>query len=358
MAKISVIVPVFNAQKYLADCLDSLLCQTFKDIEIICVNDGSKDDSLRILKEYAARDGRIRVFSQRNRRQGAARNLGMQKSSGNYIFFVDADDWLDENALELLWKKARESDADIVLTGTRLYDENKNSLNRDWCNYEKEKDLTDGIPPRDFFRMMAPCCSRFHKAEFIKNNHIRFIEHCFYEDNSWGGVTSLLAEKIGFIPNVYCYRQHSGSTTGIKDHKVFDWVKDFKYFCRQVKKRKISSSALKMAYFWYLRNFLYYMEQLSEKNKKIFYAKITGVLKYFDLSETDFQGGLENGEGLLRFWNWLKQKDFYRRRKLSFYLFGILFYQIRTWPDNSKTEHLLLGFIPLYEYKRRQKKRR
>lgn len=113
-----------------------------------------------------------------------------------------------------------------------------------------------------------------------------------------------------------------------------------------------------MAYFWYLRNFLYYMEQLSEKNKKIFYAKITGVLKYFDLSETDFQGGLENGEWLLRFWNWLKQKDFYRRRKLSFYLFGILFYQIRTWPDNGKTEHLLLGFIPLYEYKRRQKKRR
>ena len=111
----------------------------------------------------------------------------MQKSSGNYIFFVDADDWLDENALELLWKKARESDADIVLTGTRLYDENKNSLNRDWCNYEKERDLTNGISPRDFFRMMAPCCSRFHKAEFIKNNHIRFVERCFYEDNSWGG---------------------------------------------------------------------------------------------------------------------------------------------------------------------------
>lgn len=187
MVEISVIVPVFNARKYLADCLDSLLGQTFKDTEIICVDDGSTDGSAAVLKEYAGHDGRIRVFSQSNRRQGAARNLGLQKAVGRYVFFVDADDWLDENALELLWRKARETDADIVLTGTRLYDENKNSLNRDWCNYEGEKDLANGIPPRDFFRMMAPCCSRLHKADFLKNNHIRFVERCFYEDNSWGG---------------------------------------------------------------------------------------------------------------------------------------------------------------------------
>ncbi len=97
------------------------------------------------------------------------------------------------------------------------------------------------------------------------------------------------------------------------------------------------------------------MGLLSDKNKKILYTKITEILKYLKISDSDFSSVTENKDELYKFWKWLKQKDFYRRKKLSFHLFGLLLYQIRTMPDNSKTEHLLFGLIPIYEYKCRQK---
>ena len=92
MAKISVIVPIYNDDRYLHECLDSIINQTFEDIEIICVNDGSTDESLNILKQYESRDFRVKVISQENKGVGAARNAGIKISSGEYIYFIDADE--------------------------------------------------------------------------------------------------------------------------------------------------------------------------------------------------------------------------------------------------------------------------
>ncbi len=359
MPEISVIVPVYNTAGYLPQCLDSILGQTFQDLEVICVDAGSTDDSAQVLGRYAAADCRVKVFSQSNAKQGAARNRGLAQASGRYIMFVDSDDWLDDDALQLLYDKAVADDADIVLTGTRLYDRDGKAMQRDYCNYEGWNGWRDGIPEKYFCAAMAPVCCRLHKSRFIRDNRLKFIEKSFYEDNSWGCLVGLAARRVSFVRNVYCYRQHPASTTGIKDAKVFDWVKDLAYFNRFVRRHKISSPLTKSVYFWYLRNFRYYFGLLDHATQKMFYRRIVARLSELKLRKEDFAGGetVTPGEqkDLYRFWCYLKQKDFHRRRTVSIYCCGILLYRIYTMPDNSKSEHFLFGLIPFLTFRAKTK---
>ena len=114
MTKISIIVPVYNVEKYLKECLDSLINQTLEDIEIICINDGSTDNSLAILEEYQKKDSRIKVFSQKNQGVSAARNLGIEKATGEYLTFLDSDDRLELNTCEILYKETIAKNSDFL----------------------------------------------------------------------------------------------------------------------------------------------------------------------------------------------------------------------------------------------------
>ncbi len=119
MPLISVIIPVYNAEKYLRKCLDSVVSQTLTDIEVICVDDCSTDGSLRILREYEKNDPRVRVIHcEQNNRQAVARNIGMSVATGKYIGFVDNDDWIDSDRYEKLYKAVEEEKADIALAGS------------------------------------------------------------------------------------------------------------------------------------------------------------------------------------------------------------------------------------------------
>ena len=114
MSEISVIIPVYNSEKYLKKCLDSLLNQTFKNFEIICVNDGSVDNSLKILEEYKLKDNRIVLINSKNEGPGSARNKALDVAKGRYIIFVDSDDWVDEKCLEIFYTNANITNADIT----------------------------------------------------------------------------------------------------------------------------------------------------------------------------------------------------------------------------------------------------
>lgn len=121
MIKVSVIIPVFNTEKYINKCLSSLVNQTLDDIEIICVNDGSADNSLEIIEKIANNDARIKIINQEHKKQGAARNAGLKIAEGEYIGFVDSDDWIDLNYYEMLYNTAKKYDADIALaTNVRI----------------------------------------------------------------------------------------------------------------------------------------------------------------------------------------------------------------------------------------------
>lgn len=115
MVKVSIIVPFFNTEKYIEKCLNSLVNQTLSDIEIICVNDGSTDNSMITVRRFALKDSRIKIIEQQNLKQGAARNNGMKIAQGEYIGFVDSDDWVDLDYFERLYNAAKKYDSDIAL---------------------------------------------------------------------------------------------------------------------------------------------------------------------------------------------------------------------------------------------------
>lgn len=122
MAKVSVIMPVYNAEQTLSRSLDALCAQTYSDFEVLCVNDGSKDSSLKILKDYHKKDSRIKVLSQRNSGPGKARNYAISKSTGKYLMFCDADDWYEPQMIEQMVKTIEEQNVDIVMCDCMVHD--------------------------------------------------------------------------------------------------------------------------------------------------------------------------------------------------------------------------------------------
>lgn len=187
MIKVSVIIPVYNAEKYLKECLDSVINQTLKEIEIICINDCSTDSSLKILEEYAKKDNRIKIFNTEKSSGGPAtgRNIGIEKSIGEYIGFIDNDDYIDKRFYEELYKTAKKYDADIVnnLNIIDYYENGKYEKN--WChinNYTKKQKLEYEIilNKKDFmkhgkFFFTYYVWNKLYKRSFIIDNNIKFI---------------------------------------------------------------------------------------------------------------------------------------------------------------------------------------
>ena len=174
MLKVSVIVPVYNVEKYLPDCLDSLCNQTLKDIEIICVNDGSTDGSLNILSEYSNLDSRIKVIDKVNEGAAAARNAGMETAAGEYIGFVDSDDWVDADFYEKLYLEASSKNADIARAPYKY----------SYKNYEKEEENLSPILKKHFNNNeelnvnehSVVIWNAIYRKEFLKNCNIMFFD--------------------------------------------------------------------------------------------------------------------------------------------------------------------------------------
>ena len=127
---ISVIVPVYNTEPYLRECLDSISNQTLKDIEIICVDDGSSDNSIKILKEYEEKDNRFTILTQNHLKAGVARNNGIKIAKGEYLCFLDSDDFFDLNMLEEMYNQGKEDNSDIVVCGYKIFNQKTKRLQK------------------------------------------------------------------------------------------------------------------------------------------------------------------------------------------------------------------------------------
>ena len=156
MPKVSVIIPVYNVEAYLRQCLDSVVNQTLKDIEIICVDDGSTDGSAAILKEYATKDERIKILTQSNSGAGAARNAGIARATGEWITFSDADDWIEPDAIEKMVAAAQREDADCVCCG----------MLRDWRNGTSVFRPFDEMGPSDTYNAVV---NKLFKRNLLEN---------------------------------------------------------------------------------------------------------------------------------------------------------------------------------------------
>lgn len=206
--KVSVVMPVYNAEEYLNETLECLTHQTMKEIEIICVDDGSKDSSLEILKKYSEKDDRIKILHQKNLYAGVARNNGLKEAKGEYIIFLDSDDLFELDLLEKTYKKGKEINADIVLfnadhynTRTKEYMMVKHLLRTDLIG-DNEVFSRQTIP--DFlFQVTTPCpWTKLYRKEFVikKNLHYQNLK---YSNDVFFVLASLaVAEKITYVDDI------------------------------------------------------------------------------------------------------------------------------------------------------------
>ena len=215
MVKISVIVPIYNCEDYLEESIKSILNQTFKDIEIICIDDGSADNSLNILKEIAIGDSRIKVYSQENQGSSIARNNALSKVSGDYVYFFDADDYLLENCLEKVYSNAVNNDSEIAIFYYDLYRGNKFlnhcriDLHKKFPNEDYNNFTFDYTDYRQYaFKGASAPWFKLYKKEFLdKHDFIKFPPNLNHNDIPFHIMTILNASKISFLPEyLYHYR--------------------------------------------------------------------------------------------------------------------------------------------------------
>lgn len=227
--KVSIIVPVYNAEEFLADCLNSIICQTLSDIEVICVNDGSSDNSSDILEDFRKRDARVRIINKENGGLSSARNVGMKNATGIYIGFVDSDDWVDENYFELLYKLAIENSADVCMANVKRFYTLSNSIDMisdigDLIN-EIRPNLVVKVNDRKKVIATSIVCNKLFSRDFLNFNDFQFWEGLFWEDNPFTVMTTIRANKIGIVrDSYYYYRIHSGNMiiSAASDRKSFD----------------------------------------------------------------------------------------------------------------------------------------
>lgn len=201
---ITVIIPIYNLSKYLRNCLESVINQTYKDLEIICINDGSTDDSISILKEYEEKDDRIIIIDKENEGVSAARNEGIEKSNGEYLFCIDGDDYIDEDFFEKFYYNAKKNDSDLVV------------LSSFW-NLDKRVNKN--------YHSALPTCSMFIRKKILEEN--KFLR---YPLNVQPGEDGIFSHKLlMFVYNVsfeydtkyhYIKRVGQDSQRAIKEPKI------------------------------------------------------------------------------------------------------------------------------------------
>lgn len=218
----SIIIPIYNVEKYLRDCLDSVLNQTFADWEAVCVNDGSTDGSAAIAEEFASRDNRFSVITQTNGGLSAARNTGLKAAKGEYVIFLDSDDWLEPNALKVL---ANNLDGeDILCFSGRRYFEEEGEFHQ--VDRLVERSYSSGMDYYNenalMYRDFAFVCVvlRAYKRAFLTENDLRFKEGIYHEDNLFTPMACYYARKVKQIGDcLYDYRVRSSSITTTADSK-------------------------------------------------------------------------------------------------------------------------------------------
>lgn len=249
--KVSIIVPVYNVADYLRACLDSLVGQTLRDIQIICVNDGSTDQSLSILKEYAKKDARISVVDQKNQGTAVVRNVGLGKVVAPYVMWCDGDDYYDPAMCEKMHNTIIEQDVDVVICGMNIIYEIEDALKKDVEEYQRLKFF--GKRPivwQEIIHTDVSLCNKIYKKSIIDAYDIRFAEGLFFEDAFFNDEYMTVSQTIYYLhEKLYNYIRHEKSTMSrsfkksnisqdymqiafrtydfLKQHDLFEQYRDF-----------------------------------------------------------------------------------------------------------------------------------
>lgn len=237
----SIIIPLYNTENYIGECIDSLLMQTMSDFEIIVVDDGSEDKGAEIVKSYAQKDKRIKLLQKANGGQSTARNYGFRHAQGEYVIFIDSDDFITcKDYLQILYSKIEESDADVVMYRYNKFYENRNpQLEKCGYSFENVTDITD---PATLIPILAKGDAYYGSAwtktvrrGLLCDNGIEFDEDLRCEDIDWSYRIVEVAKKIACVDREFlAYRQREGSVTKVCTLKN---AEDFLYTIEKYKAR-------------------------------------------------------------------------------------------------------------------------
>lgn len=218
---VSVIVPVYNVERYLDACLISLERQTLKDIEVILVNDGSTDKSKKIAQTYADRNENFRLVDRENGGLSAARNTGLEYAVGKYVYFIDSDDYLQNTALEELYQRAETDKLDVLKFGAYSF-EDGNDEEMEWEFYKYKNDYSGVYTGIQFLKRMRECreqgfpscCMIFTRRDVIEKNSLLFYEGIIHEDNLFYWELMAVSTRVSVLNKpLYCRRYRKGSIT-------------------------------------------------------------------------------------------------------------------------------------------------
>ena len=256
--KVSAVVAAYNIENYIERCIMSIVNQTLQDIEIIVVNDGSTDKTQSIIEDIAKKDSRIVVINQENQGSIEARKSGLKKSTGEYLLFIDGDDWLELDALKSLYETAKTNKSDIILyNGYISYDKSK---------IKKETFKKDVINSKDFLKdlflnkISPSICFKFIKRSFINKNNIQLPSNISYaEDLATTSILFMHKPKINILDKyLYNYYQRENSIVNTVNNKVLDVDKAISCIEKNLKNKNIYQKYYKeFEYMVYIHLFIY-----------------------------------------------------------------------------------------------------
>ena len=263
MTKVSVIVPVYNVEKYLKKCLDSLVNQTLKDIEIIVVNDGSPDNSDKIIEKYAQKYKNIKAYTKENGGLSDARNYGLKKATGDYIAFVDSDDYVSKDMYKKMYEKAINGNFDMVVCDINYVYENSEEIKRAYSNIKMD---TTNIK-KTMINIYPAAWNKIYKKKLFKTG-IEFKKGVWFEDVEF--IYRLLphVKTIGVINEPYnYYMQREGSITSSIDKRIYHYIDNWNGIVEYYKENNFYDKYYNELEYSYVR-YLYatFIKQASKYN--------------------------------------------------------------------------------------------
>ncbi len=296
MPKVSILVPIYNVENYLRECLDSLICQTLDDIEIICINDGSTDSCAEILEEYRAKDKRIQVINKTNSGYGHSMNIGLNNARGEYIGILESDDFADRHMFMDLYNLAKEFDAEVVKSDWYNYWTSKDiSIKQGRIAVKKTNKLTNAKEDKSLLKIQSSIWSAIYKREFLAKHDIRFLETkgASYQDTSFNFKVMMSAKRVVLTPKAYVYYRQDNINSSVRSkEKVYaicdeyneverfmkshqDIAREFQEYVYAIQYRAYFATMLRIDE-KYVEGFI---DEFSQKFKELYDTRVLG--EYF-----------------------------------------------------------------------------
>ncbi len=306
MTKVSILVPIYNVETYLKECLDSIINQTLQDIEIICLNDGSTDNCLNILQEYQKKDNRIKIVNKENSGYGASMNIGIQIAKGEYIGIVEPDDYCDINMFHDLYEIAKKNAADLVKSNwISLWTKPKYRILKSDELDKYSPDFIFNVKTEPNIMIVHPSIwSAIYRREFLLKENIRFLETpgASFQDVSFAFKTKALAKKMVMFSNSYYYYRQDNINSSINSSKnIFKSEKEYEEILRFLDEHNELKNLKIYHYINMYRDYIYNLVKFPEEFYDLIIDKFSSEFKdlyysgkisndFFEIRDAFFKG--------------------------------------------------------------------